>query len=154
MSKTAFKDLIGQITADVAGRPLDDALQTYLNSRVAENGPLFKAVEAAIQQGMTEGWLCENEHRGIRYGRPFEAEAGLAGFSVDVVRMPEGAGPHHRHPKGEIDMIMPLTAGAKFDGAPRGWKVYGPDTAHRPTITDGEAVVLYLLPDGQIDFGR
>jgi hypothetical protein len=47
---------------------------------------------------------------------------------------------------------MPLTATAKFDGAGRGWKVYEPGSAHNPTVTDGEAVVLYLLPDGRIEF--
>ena len=154
MSKADFKGLIRQITADIAGRPLDGRLQQHLNTRIPESGPLFKEVEASIHQGIAEGWLCENEHRGIRYGRPFEAEAELADFSVDVVRMPEIAGPQHRHPNGEIDMIIPLTPGAKFDGTPRGWMVYGPDTSHRPTITGGEAIVLYLLPDGKIDFAR
>ena len=154
MSKAAFKELIRQVTADITGRPLDGALQTWLNTQMPESGTLFKAIEAAIQQGMQDGWLCENEHRGIRYGRPFDPDAELANFSVDVVRMPEGAGPHHRHPLGEVDMIMPITPGAKFDCTPRGWMVYGPDSAHRPTITGGEAIVLYLLPDGKIDFGR
>lgn len=57
-------------------------------------------------------------------------------------------------PGGEIDMIMPITDGARFDGSPRGWKVYGPDSAHRPTVSGGAALVLYLLPDGQIEFTR
>jgi hypothetical protein len=62
------------------------------------------------------------------------------------------AGPHHRHPEGEIDMIMPLTGAAKFDGRGAGWLVYGPGTAHRPTVSDGRALVLYLLPQGRIEF--
>ena len=61
-------------------------------------------------------------------------------------------GPHHRHPKGEIDMIMPLSGEAKFDGVSQGWLVYGPNSDHSPTVTDGEAIVLYLLPDGAIEF--
>jgi hypothetical protein len=64
------------------------------------------------------------------------------------------AGPHHRHPKGEIDLIMPIDPGAKFDGQPAGWLVYGPDSAHSPTVTGGRALVLYLLPEGQIEFTR
>ena len=49
---------------------------------------------------------------------------------------------------------MPIQGAAEFDGHGAGWKVYGPDTAHRPTVSDGEALVLYLLPGGEIDFGR
>ncbi len=33
-------------------------------------------------------------------------------------------------------------------------EVYEPETAHYPTVTDGKAIVLYLLPDGEIDFTR
>ncbi len=63
-------------------------------------------------------------------------------------------GPYHGHPNGEIDMIIPETAGAKFDGRGQGWVVYEPETAHYPTVTDGKAIVLYLLPEGEIDFTR
>jgi hypothetical protein len=73
---------------------------------------------------------------------------------VDVVDMDDVAGPHHRHPNGEIDLIMPLDGPAQFDGQPAGWMVYGPDTAHSPTVTGGRALVLYLLPQGQIEFTR
>ncbi|MCV4698532.1 DUF4863 family protein, partial [Escherichia coli] len=63
-------------------------------------------------------------------------------------------GPHHVHPTGELDLVMPLTPQAQFDGTPAGWKVYGPGTAHRPTVTQGRALVLYLLPEGRIEFTR
>jgi len=71
---------------------------------------------------------------GIRYGRIFKALPDTHGFSVDVVRMSDIAGPHHVHPNGEIDLIVPLTEGATFDGHPAGWCVYGPGSAHRPTV--------------------
>ena len=32
--------------------------------------------------------------------------------------------------------------------------VYPPGSAHRPTVTQGRALVLYLLPEGRIDFTR
>ncbi|PKO57382.1 MAG: DUF4863 domain-containing protein, partial [Betaproteobacteria bacterium HGW-Betaproteobacteria-19] len=35
-----------------------------------------------------------------------------------------------------------------------GWFVYGPGTVHRPTVSDGRAHVLYLLPQGAIEFTR
>lgn len=154
MPKEAFKALVRDVTAAVAGHPLDEDLETTLNRRFPADGPTFRDIEAMCRRGVAEGWMCEREHGGIRYGRVLPADADLAGFSVDVVRMENVAGPHHRHPGGEIDMVMPITPGARFDGAPRGWKVYGPDSAHRPTVTDGAALVLYLLPDGQIEFTR
>ncbi len=49
---------------------------------------------------------------------------------------------------------MPLTQGATFDGHPAGWCVYPPGSAHHPTVAQGRALVLYLLPEGQIHFTR
>ncbi len=49
-------------------------------------------------------------------------------------------------------MIMPVTAEAPFDGKGRGWCVYEPGSAHHPTVTNGEALVLYMLPGGNIEF--
>ena len=62
------------------------------------------------------------------------------------------AGPHHVHPNGEIDLIMPLEGDATFDGRPAGWCVYAPGSAHCPTVAQGRALVLYLLPEGAIQF--
>jgi hypothetical protein len=70
------------------------------------------------------------------------------------VDMTDIAGPHHSHPQGEIDLVMPLQGPAQFDGRPAGWLVYGPGTAHRPTVSQGRALVLYLLPAGEIVFTR
>jgi hypothetical protein len=68
--------------------------------------------------------------------------------------MEDIAGPHHSHPNGEIDMIMPVAAAAKFDGHGSGWLVYAPGSAHRPTVDEGKSLVLYLLPQGSIEFTR
>ena len=98
--------------------------------------------------------MCQYEGGGVRYGRVIKPAEALNGFSVDVVDMNNIAGPHHRHPNGEIDLIMPLQGNACFDGHPAGWLVYGPDTAHSPTVTQGQALVLYLLPQGAIEFTK
>lgn len=154
MSKSAFQALVAQVTSAIAGRPVDSDLRDVLQATFPPESEAFQAIEAACHQGVREGWMCEREHGGIRYGRVVEACPELAGYSIDVVHMTDVAGPHHRHPEGEIDMVMPISAAAQFDGAPRGWVVYGPDSAHRPTVTGGAALVLYLLPGGQIDFTR
>ena len=154
MPKSAFQALVAQVTSAITGHAVDDSLRDLLQARFPPEGPVFQAIEAACHQGMAEGWMCEREHGGIRYGRVVEACPELAGYSIDVVHMTDLAGPHHRHPGGEIDMVMPISPEAKFDGAPKGWVVYGPDSAHRPTVTGGSALVLYLLPGGKIEFTR
>jgi hypothetical protein len=103
---------------------------------------------------VAEGWLADREGGGIKYGRIFKPADDLQGFSVDVVDMKDVAGPHHSHPNGEIDLIMPIGGDATFDSRPAGWCVYGPGTAHRPTVSHGRALVLYLLPQGKIEFTR
>ena len=83
------------------------------------------------------------EHSGEAFG------GGLAGSQKD---MQDIAGPQHAHPNGEIDLVMPLEGDARFDGRPAGWLVCPPGRAHRPTVSQGRALVLYLLPEGRIDF--
>jgi hypothetical protein len=58
------------------------------------------------------------------------------------------------HPEGEIDLVMPVDGDARFDGRPAGWVVMPPGSAHRPTVSQGRALVLYLLPNGRIDFTK
>ena len=41
---------------------------------------------------------------------------------------------------------------ARFDGHPEGWVVFGPDSVHVPTVSDGEMLILYFLPGGEIEF--
>jgi hypothetical protein len=152
MTREDFQDLIATVTTAIAGRPLDDNLMATLNDRFPAGGDTFRGIADACHAAIAEGWMCKHEGGGIRYGRVLKPAPEIAGFSVDVVRMADIAGPHHRHPNGEIDMIMPLDDGAKFDGHGAGWFVYGPDSAHSPTVTGGAALVLYLLPDGAIEF--
>lgn len=152
MDQKAFQGLIASLTADIAGRPLDAELAHYLNRRHGADSPLYAALKAACEAGVRDGWMCGREAAGIRFGRVIKADDATQGFSVDVVDMNDIAGPHHRHPDGEIDLIMPLTPGAEFDGHPAGWCVYGPGSMHSPTVSKGRALVLYLLPRGAIEF--
>ena len=154
MSLDEFQSLVAGITAEISGKVLDDALARDLATRFPPEGEAFQALNLACLQGITEGWLCQHEAGGVQYGRAIKPGPATHGFSVDVVRMQDLKGPHHRHPNGEIDMVMPVTKGARFDGHGAGWCVYGPGTAHHPTVTEGEAVVLYLLPDGAIEFTK
>lgn len=152
MSPEQFRTHIGQLTAQLAGRPLDKDLQAWLNAEHGDGSITYQALKTACQTGVAEGWLCDREGGGIQYGRIFKPSDDLHQFSVDVVNMQDIAGPHHAHPLGEIDLIMPIEGDARFDGHSAGWLVYPAGSAHRPTVSSGRALVLYLLPQGRIDF--
>ena len=152
MTPEQFRSQIATLTAQLAGRPLDRSLADWLNAEHGASSETYRALRASCEAGVQGGWLCNREGGGIRYGRIFKPADDLHGFSVDVVDMDSIAGPHHVHPQGEIDLIMPLSPGARFDGQGAGWMVYGPGSAHAPTVTAGRALVLYLLPAGQIQF--
>ncbi|HLI12178.1 MAG TPA: DUF4863 family protein [Alphaproteobacteria bacterium] len=154
MDQDAFEKLVARVTGAIAGKPLDAALARMLDRDFPPTGAAFQAIQAACHQAIAAGWMCSREAGGIRYGRVVKPSPALAGFSVDVVQMADIKGPYHRHPKGEIDMIMPLSPGAVFDGHGAGWCVYGPGTAHHPTVSGGAALVLYLLPEGAIEFTK
>lgn len=154
MHTSALHAPLAALTAQIAGRPLDATLDAWLNAEHGAGSATFATLKAACQQGVAEGWLCNREGGGIRYGRVFKPADDLHGFSVDVVDMADVAGPHHTHPLGEIDLIMPIDGDARFDGRPAGWLVCPPGSAHPPTVTGGRALVLYLLPQGRIDFTK
>jgi len=154
MSVEQFRTQIAELSTVLAGRPLDASLDAWLNAEHGAGSATYAALKASCEAGVKEGWLCKREGGGIRYGRIFKPAEDLNGFSVDVVDMADIAGPHHVHPQGEIDLIMPIEGDATFDGRPAGWCVYTPGSAHRPTVSNGRALVLYLLPQGQIEFSK
>jgi len=149
-----FRNQLASLTSAVAGRALDADLDAWLNAEHGARSDTFAALKSACLAGVAEGWLCAREGGGIRYGRVFKPSDDLHDFSVDVVDMKDIVGPLHSHPNGEIDLVMPLEGDARFDDRPAGWVVYPPGSAHRPTVTGGRALVLYLLPAGRIEFAR
>ena len=149
-----FRAQIAELCQQIGSRALDQQLEQWLEQHHGAQTASYQGLRAACIAGTQAGWLCQREGGGIRYGRVFKPEADLHGFSVDVVDMADIAGPHHSHPLGEIDLIMPLGGDAQFDGRPAGWLVCPPGSAHHPTVHGGRALVLYLLPEGRIDFTR
>lgn len=152
MTQEQFKQILASLTAQIDGRPLDAALEQWLNEQHGTASTLYQSLKTACQVGVAEGWLCNREAGGLRYGRIFKPTPELHGYSVDVVDMQDLVGPHHVHPTGEIDLIMPIEGDALFNGHPAGWLVCLPGSAHSPTVSRGRALVLYLLPEGRIEF--
>jgi hypothetical protein len=147
-----FRELVAPVARFAEGRALDATLQHELALQFPSSGELFQRIVQACHAGIAAGWMCTQGEGKRRFGRIFEAAEATHGFSVDVVDITDLVGNHHRHPTGEIDMIMPVTPQAKFDGKGAGWLVYAPGSGHRPTVTDGRALILYLLPEGRIEW--
>ncbi|GAB4287213.1 MAG: hypothetical protein Kow0058_06820 [Roseovarius sp.] len=152
MPRDRFETLLGAIAQDIADRALDEELAAHLNRNWPPGGEVFEELRALCAEGERDGWLMGREAGGIRYGRAIRPGGATGRFSVDVVRMKDVRGPHHIHPKGEIGAIFALDGAPRFDAFAEGWYVYGPGSRHHPTVTGGEAHVLYLLPDGEIEF--
>lgn len=152
MNFEQFPKLIAEVTTFIDGRPLTRALETELNTAFPAHGAHYERIFSTCRDAISAGLMCHREADGIKFGRVIKPGPTTAGFSVDVVDMDSVVGPHHRHPNGEIDLVMPVTTDAKFDGRGAGWCVYAPGSAHSPTVSHGRALVLYLLPDGGIEF--
>jgi hypothetical protein len=147
-----FQQLVAPIARFAQGRALDAVLEQDLGHEFPPQGESFRRIAQACHAGIAAGWMCGQGDAKRRFGRIFEAGEATHGFSVDVVDITDLVGNHHRHPTGEIDMIMPVTPEARFDGHGAGWLVYAPGTGHRPSVTAGRALILYLLPEGKIDW--
>src|SRR5215475_146298 len=119
-----FLDIMGRLTRHIAGRRLDADLERELNATFPPASGLYEEILSACRAGSAAGWMCAREAGGIKFGRVIKPGPATHGFSVDVVDMDRIVGPHHSHPNGEIDLVMPLTPGAQFDGHGAGWCVY------------------------------
>ncbi|MCP4235516.1 MAG: DUF4863 family protein [Aestuariibacter sp.] len=154
MDSSKFQSLLQPVTRFIAGQQLSAALADDLDLQFPPDGATFEAIEQACHEAIAEGWMCTHGAEGRRFGRVIEPSPETGMLSVDVVELQDIVGPHHRHPSGEVCMIMPVNGDALFDGKGRGWCVYEPGSAHHPTVTNGKALVLYMLPDGKIEFTR
>ncbi|MBV8211125.1 MAG: DUF4863 family protein, partial [Burkholderiaceae bacterium] len=98
MTPEGFSALVASIARRIEGKPLDERLQQELNANFPPDESTFRAVFEACRAAIAEGWMCNRESGGIRFGRVIKPGAATHGFSVDVVEMQDIVGPHHRHP--------------------------------------------------------
>jgi len=152
MSQDRFARLLGNIARDIVDKPLDASLVEHLNAKWGRGSAAFTELGELCAQGESQGWLMAREAGGIRFGRAIKPGGATGEFSVDVVRMKEVRGPHHIHPNGEIGAMLSIAGQPRFDGQDEGWYVYEAGSDHHPTVSGGEAYVLYLLPQGAIEF--
>ena len=148
----SLHEWVSVIVRVIDGAPLDGALEARLNESFPAFGHFYVRIEQACKDGIAAGVLCTQGSGKRKYGRVFEPSPELEGFSVDVVDIDDLVGNYHRHPTGEIDLIMPQSPDATFDNRGAGWMVYPPGSGHRPTVKHGRALILYLLPQGRIEW--
>jgi len=137
----------------VAGLDLADpsAAQRSLERDFPADGAFVTELAAQMRAGVADGSLCNRGGGSVRFSRVFKACGETCGLSADAVLM-DGPGPLHRHPLGEVDLCLREAGEPSFDGKPAGWVVYGPGSEHVPTVTGGTMLILYLLPQGSIEF--
>lgn len=127
------------------------AAERELTRRLDPAGPAAQKLAEDLRALLAAGSIANRGAMPVKWGRVAKATEDSSGFSIDVVHM-NGVGPMHRHPNGEIDYCIPLSGEPRFDGRPAGWVVYGADSRHAPTVTGGEMLIVYLLPDGAMEF--
>jgi len=127
------------------------AAEKTLAEKLEPTGESAARLREQLLALLEEGRIAERGEMPVKWGRVAKASSETADFSIDVVAM-DGAGPEHRHPKGEIDFCLALEGSPTFDGRPPGWVVYGPNSRHVPTVEGGKMLIVYLLPGGEIDF--
>lgn len=152
MNWREFRRLMQPVLDAAAGQAVERGLEAELNRRFPADGEMVAAIEDACHAAIEAGWMCAQGGGNRRFGRVIEPAPDTHDFSVDVVDLTDVVGPHHRHPNGEICLVMPVDPGAKFNGRGAGWCVFPPGSAHRPAVRGGQALILYLLPAGAIEF--
>ena len=130
-----------------------EAACASLEGRFPFSGERITGLGAALCDAKEAGEICQHGTDDLRYSRLFKASEDSRDMSADAVWM-RVAGPHHTHPQGEIDLCFVTDGAPLFDGRPPGWTVYPPGSSHRPTVSGGAMMILYLLPGGEIAFTR
>ncbi|HIG10527.1 MAG: DUF4863 family protein [bacterium] len=137
----------------VHGVALDDpqAACAELTRRLDPAGPAGLALADALKALLEEGKICDRGEAPVRYSRAAKASLETSQLSVDTVLMC-GPGPRHRHPTGEASFAIAIDGEPLFDGQAPGWVVLPPDSVHTPTVEGGTMLIVYLLPDGKMEF--
>jgi hypothetical protein len=129
------------------------AARDELRRRFDPAGKPAQALNAQLLELLAQGRIAERGAMPVKFGRVAKATADTDDFSIDVVHM-DGPGPHHRHPQGEVNYCIALDGEPRFDGHPAGWVVMPPGSGHVPTVSGGRMLIVYLLPQGQIEFTK
>ncbi|HEY1699442.1 MAG TPA: DUF4863 family protein [Trebonia sp.] len=146
---------------EVKNRTAGAELETWLNETSGPGSAVYDNLARMITDGVRAGWAANIEVDGRKYRRSRLADPGseLNYFSVTAVYMDSiepYRGQYHQHPYGELNLVVPLDAGAELAG-PRGWNgpgwtAPGPGSHHYPEVRGGALIALFYLPAGRISY--
>lgn len=128
-----------------------EAACAELETRLHPASERARALAATLARLLEEGRIAERGAPPVRFGRVSKPREETLDFSIDVVVM-SAPGPKHRHPRGEVNYCIGLEGSPTFDGRPPGWVVLPPGSEHVPTVAGGTMLIVYLLPQGEIQF--
>ncbi len=127
------------------------AAEATLRERFDPQSEAGQALSAKLLEMLEAGEIANRGELPMTYGRVSKACPESDNFTIDVVRM-NGAGPKHRHPKGEINYAVRISGEPTFDGRQPGWIVFREGSEHVPTTEGGDMLIVYLLPEGAFEF--
>jgi hypothetical protein len=146
---------------EIKNRTAGEELEVWLNETHRCGTALWDDLARIVTAGVDDGWAANIEVDGPNYRRsrisgPSEQ---LSWFSITAVYLnsvPTYRGQYHQHPYGELNMVVPLDAGAQLRG-PRGWQGAGwtapdPGSHHYPEARGGAVIALFFLPAGRISY--
>ncbi|MFM0005117.1 DUF4863 family protein [Paraburkholderia dipogonis] len=145
--------IIHRLCDDIRSRPLDNALELFLNEEYGAGTEAYETLARLLKVGVEEGWVgyVEIEGPDYRRGRIADPSPETGNMSVDAGLLRDVKGQYHCHTNGEINMVMPLEADAAFCGRGAGWLVFPPKSEHFPTVS-GKALIMFFLPGGEIEY--
>jgi hypothetical protein len=143
-----------RILGYIGDRPLDAELEFQLNRRFGPHSGVYETLVKLLNVGVEEGWVAYAPVEGAGYnrGRIAEPTPETAGMSVESAMLRNAKGEYHRHPRGEINLVIPVDSRAQFCGHGAGWVVYPPGSEHFPTVTGGKALFMFFLPNGEVEY--
>ncbi|MFT7669534.1 MAG: hypothetical protein ACI8X5_002239 [Planctomycetota bacterium] len=141
------------LLAAAEGLDLNDpaAAMSELEKRFPWDGEEARALKTELAHLRESGRICDRGELPMCWGRVTKALPESREFSIDVVLM-NGAGPQHKHPEGEVNFCVATEGEPTFDGHAPGWVVFPPNSVHVPTVAGGMMMIVYLLPNGAMEF--
>ena len=127
------------------------ASEIMLNQEFSASNPRLQTAIVQAKQGLVDGWLCDRVNDGIKFSRVAKPSDATFNLSIDAVLM-SGEGAAHTHPNGEVSLCIPMQGDAVYDDFEHAWAPYPPGSSHTPIVTGGEMLILYFLPDGEMDW--
>jgi hypothetical protein len=146
--------IVYRVLKDIGDRPFNAELEFRLNRQFGPCSGTYEALAGLLNVGVEEGWVAYAPVEGAGYnrGRIAEPAGETTGMSVESGLLCNVKGQYHCHTRGEIDMVIPIDSGAQFCGHGAGWVVYPPLREHFPTVTGGKALIMFFLPNGEIQY--